>query len=175
MNRKSGKSALYLELLIPCLIFVILTSCENMKDDPLYVGTWQFTETINTDGLVFNTIRTMKLTKKTYEETYSVQRQNSASISEIIGTRGNLVLTHSSMVFQLKGLGACSRDASDICTGTVQWYSENSQYWTDNIQFFKLVIPGEFKAETAKLWLTRDLNTDGDTDDAGENVVFERI
>ncbi len=175
MNPESGKSVWPLALLIPCLISILLTSCENSKNDPLFAGTWQFTETINTDGLVFNTVRTIVLTRKSYEETYSVQRENSASFSEIIGTRGDLVLTHSSMVFQLKALGACIRDASDICTGTVQWYSEGSGYWTDNIPFFKETIPGEFEADETTLRLMRDLNTDGDTLDAGEDVVFEKV
>lgn len=175
MNRKSGKSVQPVALLITCLISLILISCENTKNDPAFAGTWLFSETINTDGLVFNTVRTIVLTQKNYEETYSVQRENSASASEIIGTRGDLVLTHSSMVFQLKELGACLRDASDICTGTVEWYSEGSQYWTDNIPFFKQTIPGEFQADETTLRLIRDLNTDGDTDDAGEDIVFKKV
>lgn len=174
MNEKSEKTALYFALLKLCFLSFLFFSCENQKD-PLYVGTWQFNETINTDNLVFNTIRTLTLTRKSYEETFLVERENSGPVSEIIGTSGDLVTTHSGMVFYLKELGTCIRDELDICTGDVQWFAEGSGYWTDNIIFFKLIIPGDFEAEESTLWLTRDLNTDGDTDDAGEDILFERI
>jgi hypothetical protein len=65
-----------------------------------------------------------------------VQREGSTALSEIIGTKGDLTPSHSGVLFQLKELGTCMRDASDICTGNVQWYSEGSQYWNDNIPFF---------------------------------------
>lgn len=174
INKKPDKSSLHLNLGLISLILFSLISCENQKE-PVYAGAWQFTETINVDGLVFSTIRTLTLSRKSYDETYSVQREGSPVLSEIIGTKGDLTPTHSSMIFHLKELGTCIRDASDICTGNVQWYSEGSQYWNDNIPFFKLIIPGEFEAGESTLWLKRDLNTDGDREDPGEDVLFERI
>jgi hypothetical protein len=174
MNEKSNKPSLHFILPLISLMLFTFVSCENQKD-PLYAGTWQFTETVTADNLVLNTIRTLTLTKKTYEETFLVERENSTSVSEIIGTRGDLSQTHSGMVFQLKELGTCIRDASDACTGNVQWNGQGSKYWDDNIPFFKLIVPGGFEADESTLWLTRDLNNDGDTADAGEDILFERI
>jgi uncharacterized protein (DUF2225 family) len=54
------------------------------------MGTWQFTEKITANNLVYNTNRILKLTKNAYEETYVIQRENSSTISAIIGTRGSL-------------------------------------------------------------------------------------
>ena len=64
---------------------------------------------------------------------------------------------------------------SDICTGNVQWYSEGTRYWNDNIPYFKLIFLGSSKLVKSTLWLTRDLNTDDDTNDAGEDILFEKI
>lgn len=162
-------------LIVLLLIFFLASSCENMKEDPVYVGTWQFTEQITTDGLVINTVRTLKLGKKTYEETYLVERESTGLISEIIGTRGNLIFTHTGLVFQLKELGTCDRDDLDKCTGDVLWYGDGSNYWNTNILFFEPLVPGEYQADETTLRLIRDLNTDGDNLDAGEDIVFERI
>lgn len=173
MNGIQNRSASILIILITCLIFIPLTSCH--KEGPAYVGTWQFSEQINSDGLVLNTLRTITLTKRTYEETYRVQRENSAIISEIIGTSGDLSMTHSNMLFTLRKLGICIRDELDICTGNIEWHGDGSQYWRDNIIYFRTEIPGNYEVGEMTLWLTRDLNNDGDTDDAGEDVLFERV
>jgi hypothetical protein len=174
MNEKPANPSLNFILPLFSLILFTVVSCENLKD-PLYAGTWQFTETITADDLVLNTIRTLTLTKISYEETFLVKRENSTSISELIGTRGDLSRTHSGMVFRLKELGTCIRDESDACTENVRWNGQGSEYWDDNIPFFKLIVPGEFKADESTLRLTRDLNNDNDTDDAGEDILFERI
>jgi len=175
MHYKSNSPAPRFTLLILLLIYFLVTSCENLKNDHQYVGTWQFEEKISTGDLVFNTTRTLKLTKNTYEETYLIQRENSGSASAIIGTSGDLFLAHSNMTFDLKELGTCLVDASGLCTGSVQWYGQGNQYWTDNIPYFRLKVVGEFQADEATLLLTRDLNNDGDIEDTGEDVVFDRI
>jgi len=177
MIMKSERTVQIFYVLQLTLIFSLLLltdSCEN-QGNPLFVGTWQFTESVNADNLVFNTTRTLVLTKRTYEETYRVERVDPGTISQIIGTKGDLVTTHSGMVFQLNQLGECEKDELEICTGNVVWHSEGSNYWNENIIFFKPVVPGEFEAGETTLWLRRDLNTDGDTDDAGEDITFERV
>lgn len=165
-------------LLISILIFfvsLIIPSCEFLKKDPDFIGTWQFSEKITSDNLVFNTTRTLELTKNSYEETYTIQRENAAVISAILGTRGNIAMNHSTLIFELKELGTCTLDESEICSGSVQWFSEGTQYWTDNIVYFKKTIIGVFEVIGNTLKLTRDLNLDGDYDDTGEDVTFEMI
>lgn len=156
------------------LILFAGTSCERGGEPP-YAGTWQFMETVTTDGQEFKTTRTLNLSRKSYEETFLVERVSSETVSAIIGTQGDLSTTHSSLVFYLKGLGTCVLDELDACTGEVQWYSEGSGYWNDNIRYFEEIVVGEFVVDGATLWLKRDLNNDDDTDDAGEDVIFERI
>lgn len=173
MNLKSFGSVAIGNLLIFSLIFLV-SSCENKKN-PLFVGTWQYIESINSDDIVYNTVRTIVLTKNSYEETFSVRRENSPSFTEILGKKGALTLTRSGLAFSIKELGTCLRDASDICTGNVEWYGEGSQYWAENISLYQLHFPGNLEADETTLWLSRDMNTDGDTDDAGEEIVFERI
>lgn len=162
-------------LLFVLIITAVITSCRSSGEDPLYVGTWQYSATITTDDLVFYTIRTLKLTKSTYEETYLIRRESSGMISGIIGTRGELVPAHTMLTFQLNALGTCVKDELDACTENVVWHSEGSPYWVDNIQFFKSEVGGEIEADETTLWLKRDLNMDGDFEDPGEEVLFERI
>jgi uncharacterized membrane protein len=162
-------------LLIVSLFTLLITSCESLKKDLEYIGTWQFTEKITTDDLVYNTTRTLKLTKNTYEETYVIQRENSATISAIIGTRGSLGLTHTNLVFTLEEIGTCALNESEACTGDVQWYGEGTQYWLDNILYFEKKVSGEYEVNETTLRLTRDLNNDGDIEDTGEYVTFEML
>jgi hypothetical protein len=164
---------------LPVLVifFLFITSCNSLKNEPDFVGTWQFTEKITSNNLVFNTTRTIILKENSYEETYIIQRENSTVISAIIGTRGNLAMTHSKLVFDLKEIGTCALDQSEACTGNVQWYAEGTQYWTDNMTSYqkqKKVI-GVFEVTGTSLRLTRDLNNDGDYEDTGEDVIFEMI
>jgi hypothetical protein len=159
------------------IIFIILLiqSCEKLGQDPDYVGTWQFSEKITADDLVYNTTRTIILTKNTYDETYIIKRENSTLISASIGTRGNLKITHSTMIFELKELGTCALDESEICTGDILWYGEGTQYWIDNIPYFEKIVTGVYEVTGNTLRLTRDLNCDGDYKDTGEDVTFEMI
>ncbi|MGB8492677.1 MAG: hypothetical protein WCE64_16605 [Bacteroidales bacterium] len=162
-------------LLFVLIIPTVIISCHASREDPLFVGTWQYNASITTDDLVFFTIRTLKLTKNTYEETYLIRRESSGTISGIIGTRGDLIPAHRDLTFQLNALGTCVRDELDACTDNIAWHPEGSPYWIDNIQFFKPDVGGEFEADQATLWLKRDLNMDGDFEDPGEDVMFERI
>jgi len=165
-----------LSLFLILFIFTILTiSCESLKKDPGYIGTWQFTEQVTADDLVYNTTRTLILTKNTYEETYIIQRENSGTISAIIGTRGSLGLSHTNLIFTLEEIGTCALDESEACTGDVQWYREGTQYWLDNIPYFEKKVAGEYEVSETTLRLTRDLNDDGDIEDTGEDITFEMI
>lgn len=153
---------------------VLIPSCEIFKD-PLYIGTWQRTETIDTGDLTFNTTRTLILNQKSYEEVYLIQRSGSDLISAILGQKGALSVKGSKMTFKLKELGTCITDAEDRCTPEVQWFGEGTLYWEDNIQFFRQTITGEFEAGEEILILLRDNNGDGDTEDTGENLEFTRM
>jgi hypothetical protein len=162
-------------LILISLITIIIPSCESLSKDPEFIGTWQFTEKITSDNLVYNTTRILILTENSYEETYTIKRENSALISSIIGTKGNLGMARSNLIFELKELGTCALDNSEICTGNVQWYGEGTQYWTDNIVYFKKTVTGVFEVIGNTLRLTRDLNRDFDYEDPGEDVTFEKI
>ncbi len=80
-----------------------------------------------------------------------------------------------SLIFELKELGTCALDNSEICTGNIQWYGDGTQYWTDNIVYFKKTVTGAFEVIGNTLRLTRDLNRDFDYEDTGEDVTFEKI
>jgi hypothetical protein len=174
MNKFPKKSLSRCLLPILCIIPFAVTSCDKVRD-PIYAGTWQFAETITTDGQVFNTIRTLILAKKSFEETYLVEREEAETVSAIFGKKGDLSSSHSSLIFNLKELGTCKEDELDACTGIVEWYHEGSGYWNDNIRYFEAVVVGEFEVDETTLRLKRDLNNDDDTDDPGEDVVFDRI
>lgn len=163
------------------IIFILLpvlfaaSSCEALKDDPDYIGTWQCVETITADDMVYNTTRTITLTKKTWEETYLIRRENTVNITAIIGTRGSLARSRSNLVFELKELGTCVPDNMDVCTETVQWFGEGSPWWNDNIDYFEKKVTGIFEVTGTTLRLTRDLNNDKDFEDTGEDVTFDLI
>ena len=174
MNRIIKYPVLYILIIVLCFILLI-PSCESLKKDTDFIGTWQFAEKITTDDLVYNTTRTINLTKNTYEESYVIQRDNSPAISAIIGTKGDLSVSKSYLTFLLKELGTCAMDASEKCTSSIQWFGQGTQYWTDNIIYFKKTITGVFEVIGTTLRLTRDLNLDGDYEDTGEDVTFEMI
>jgi hypothetical protein len=157
------------------LFTTILPSCENLKKDQDFIGTWQFTEKITSNDLVYNTTRTIILTKNTYEETYVIQRENSSTISAIVGTRGDLTQANSVLTFKLEELGNCAPDESEVCTENVQWFGQGTDYYTDNIKYFETEVAGEFEVSGNTLRLTRDLNNDGDLEDIGEDVTFTMI
>jgi len=157
------------------ILILFLYSCESFRKAPEFIGAWEFTEKITSDEITYNTTRTIILTKNTWEETYVIQRENSSSISAIIGTSGDLSYSHSHLTFDLKELGTCTLDKNEICTGIVEWHGEGSDYWADNEQFFEKKVGGLYESETSTMRLTRDLNNDGDTLDTGEDVTFEMI
>jgi len=164
----------FIPIVILCFLLII-HSCESLKKDPEFIGTWEFTKKITSDEITYNTTRTIILTKNTWEETYVIQRENSSSISAIIGTRGDLSFSHSHLTFDLKELGTCTLDENEICTGIVEWHGEGSDYWADNEQFFEKKVEGLYESGSSTMRLTRDLNNDGDTLDTGEDVTFEMI
>jgi len=104
-----------------------------------------------------------------------IQRENSSTISAIIGTSGDLSYSHSKLFFVLKELGTCTLDENEICTGFVEWHGQGSDYWSDNEQFFEKKVEGLYESLTSSMRLIRDLNNDGDTLDTGEDVTFEMI
>lgn len=162
-------------IIISLLVLFLTTSCEALKDDPDYIGTWQCNETITADDMVYNTTRTIVLSKKEWEETYLIRRDNSGTITAIIGTGGSLARSRSNLVFELKELGTCVTDNMDVCTEEVQWFSEGSSYWNDNIDYFEKKVTGVFEVTGTTLRLSRDLNNDKDFEDTGEDVTFELI
>jgi len=162
-------------LILISLVTVIITSCEALRKDPEFIGAWEFSEKITSDEIVYNTTRTITLTKNSWEETYMIQRENSTTISAIIGTGGDLSYSHSKLVFVLKELGTCTLDENEICTGNVEWHGQGSDYWSDNEQFFEKKVEGLYESLTSSMRLIRDLNNDGDTLDTGEDVTFEMI
>jgi hypothetical protein len=153
---------------------IIINSCRKAGED-LFIGNWQYTGIVTADDMTYIITRNLQLTRTTYEETFEVQRQITGTISGIIGTRGNLGKSRNDVIFELKELGTCARDSIDGCTSTVLWYGDGTQYWTDNVAFFGLIIKGDVKADETYLTLTRDLNNDGDMSDEGENIIFTRI
>jgi hypothetical protein len=157
------------------LLVLLIQSCENQKKDPEYVGTWEFSEKITSNELVYNTTRTINLTRNSYEETYLIQRENSGIISAIVGTRGDLSQAHSTLTFSLNELGKCVRDESDACTDDIQWFGQGTEYFNDNIKYFEAEVAGEFQVNGNTLRLVRDLNNDGDQEDTGEDVTFTMI
>jgi len=154
---------------------VIIPYCESLKEDPAYVATWEYKDKLYAGELTYNTTRTLALTKTTYEEVYVIQRDNSSTVVTILGLKGDMTVNGNKMTFNLKELGACIKDAQDKCTSGVRWYGPGTQYYTDNIQYFRQTIVAEFEADEDYLWLVRDTNGDGDTEDTGEDIEFERI
>lgn len=164
------------DLLLGTVILIfLLTGCSKFKNDPQFIGTWQFTEQITADDIVYTTTRTLTLAKSSWEETYVIKRQSSADISAIIGTKGTLGMSHTSLVFYLEELGTCVPDEMDKCTDQIIWHEEGSAYWNLNIQYFEKAVPAEYEVTDNALTLRRDLNNDGDFNDTGENVTFQMI
>ena len=169
------KKFCFYSTVVTVFISLLFSSCEYQKKDPLFAGSWKFSENIVAGDLVYNTTRYLTLTKDTYEEIFIVQRERSGLIAGILGTKGKLAFSRYYMVFMLEELGTCVRDQSDACTEAVQWFGEGTLYWTENSPYFESTVKGEFEAGESTLYLKRDLNNDNDTDDTGEDIKFERI
>lgn len=162
-------------LTVLLIVSSIIPSCESLKEDPAYAATWEYKDKLYAGELTYNTTRTLTLTKTTYMEVYVIQRDNSSAVVTILGLKGDVSVKDNKMTFTLKELGACVKDAQDKCTSSVQWYGPGTQYYTDNIQYFRQTIVAEFEADEDYLWLVRDTNSDGDTEDTGEDIEFDRI
>jgi len=164
--------ALALIILIP--VVILIHSCKKVRE-PAFVGDWEFEEQVVAGGITYNTSRTLNLSSSTFKEVYIISRQGSDKITSIIGLKGDLIINHSNLVFALKELGTCVKDDLDFCTDVVMWYGDGSQYWNDNVMFFKTSVYGEFETAGASLHLSRDLNDDGDFDDPGEDILYNKI
>ncbi len=174
MEQKS-KSFLISTITVVALIFLTLTTCEKLREDPLYVGSWQSKDKLYVGDVTYNTTRTLILTKTIYEEVYVMQRDNSSTITALLGLKGDLTVSGSQMTFKLTAVGECIKDASQNCTSAVQWYAKGSATYNTYMQYLKETINGEYEADEAWLWLVRDSNQDGDTEDDGEDIEYERL
>jgi len=162
--------------LILFLVSLLIPSCETLKEDPLFIGTWQFKDKIYSGDLVINTTHTLKLTKSTFEEVLVYQRDNSSSVMSLVGMKGNISVNGTEITFTLTAFGGCQKDASDKCTSTVEWYAKGSAKYNDYAALgLKEVYTGDADADEYYLWLVRDMNKDSDTEDTWEDIEFERL
>jgi hypothetical protein len=157
------------------MISLLMQSCEKLKEDPLYVGTWEYTDKIYSGDLVFNTTRTLILSKSSFQEIYTIKRDNSSEVITILATKGDLQVNNSTMAFTLKAVGQCLKDAQEKCTSAVEWFNKGSETYDSYVQFFAESYEAEFEADEDYLWLVRDLNDDGDVEEVGEEIEFDRI
>jgi len=158
------------------LVLLIIPSCETLKEDPLFIGTWQFKDKIYSGDVVINTTHTLKLTKSTFEEVIVYQRDNSSSVMSLVGMKGNISVKGTEITFTLTAFGGCLKDASDKCTSTVEWYAKGSAKYNGYAALgLQEVYTGEADADVDYLWLVRDMNKDSDTEDTWEDIEFERL
>lgn len=157
------------------LAVLMTVTCDRVKDDPYYVGTWEYKDNVYAGEFTYNSTRTLGLTTTTYEEIYVMQRDNSATIAAILGLKGNLEVNGSEMTFRLTAVGECIKDGQNQCTSTVEWFAKGTATYNNYIQYLRETVMGEFEASEDYLWLVRDSNNDGDTEDTGENIYFDRI
>lgn len=157
------------------LLFFLLPSCEKGSTDTRYRGTWISNDTILADQTSYITSRTLTLTENSYAEVYIISRESTGAIVMVLGLKGGLSVDDNRLTFKLKELGTCVRDDTERCTDEVAWYGSDTSYYTENIDFFRLTVEGEFEVDGESLLLTRDMNGDGDSEDTGEDLVFTRI
>jgi hypothetical protein len=164
-------------LLCPAILLsiLLLPSCEKGSGDTRYRGTWINNDTIVADQISYITSRTLTLTDDSYTEVYVISRESTGSIIMVLGLKGGLSVKNNRLTFKLKELGTCVRDVAERCTGDVEWYGSDTSYYTENIDFFRLTVEGEYEVEGESLLITRDMNGDGDNEDTGEDLVFTRI
>jgi len=156
-------------------LWIFLPSCDKGSGDTRYRGTWVSNDTIIADQISYITARTLVLTEDSYSEIYIISRESTGSVVMVLGLKGGLSVRNGRMTFKLKELGTCVRDATERCTGDVAWYGPDTPYYTDNIDFFRLTIEGEYEVDGESLLITRDMNGDGDSEDTGEDLVFTRL
>ena len=159
-----------------CIVAIIsLPSCEWFREDPLWIGKWQFKDKIYVGDFTYNTTTTLTLTESSFEEVYIIKPDNSSVISSLLGLKGSLSVKNDIMTFTLSSVGECVEDAQQNCTTAIEWFPKGSATYNTYVQYLKEIITGEFEADEDWLWLVRDRNKDGDTEDDGEEVEFERI
>lgn len=83
------KKFCFYSTVVTVFISLLFSSCEYQKKDPLFAGSWKFSENIVAGDLVYNTTRYLTLTKDTYEEIFIVQRESSGLIAGIFGKKAN--------------------------------------------------------------------------------------
>jgi len=169
---KNPVKIIYISLLLSAIL--VMTSCERNKEDPFYIGTWEFKDKVYYGDLTFNTTRTLILTKNTYQEVYVIQLDNSPTISSILGTKGDLAVSGNKMTFNMNAVGECLKDAQNKCTSNVEWFAKGTSTYNTYIQFIRESFTGEYDADEDYLWLVRDMNNDGDTEDTGEDIEYVR-
>jgi hypothetical protein len=157
------------------LLSLLMTKCEWFRDDPLYVGVWQYKDVVSAGEFTYNTTRTLTLTKDTYEEIFVMQRDNSSTIATTLALKGDLEVDGDKMTFNLTAVGDCVKDVQDKCTSQVEWFAKGSSTYNTYIQYLEESYEGEFEADEDYLWLVRDMNNDSDTEDDGEDIEFERL
>lgn len=163
------------KIIMITLAALMTVTCDHVKDDPLYVGTWEYKDIVYVGEFTYNTTRTIGLTETTFEEIYVMQRDNSSTIATILGLKGSLLVSGSEMTFKLNAVGECIKDGQNQCTGAVEWFAKGTATYNTYIQYLRETVMGEFEASEDYLWLVRDSNNDGDTEDTGEDIYFDRI
>ncbi len=159
-----------------CIIAIFsLPSCDWFREDPLWIGKWQYKDKIYVGDITYNTTTTLTLTESSFEEVYIIKRDNSSEITSLLGLKGSLSVKGSTMTFTLTAVGECVEDAQQKCTTAIEWFPKGSATYNTYMQYLKETVTGEFEADEDWLWLVRDRNKDGDTEDDGEDVEFERI
>ncbi len=162
-------------ILTSVLTLTLTPSCSWFKKDPMYIGTWENRDKIYVSDKTFNTITTLKLTESTFEEVYIIKRDNSSEVVSLLGMKGNLEVKGDEMTFRLTAVGECVKDNQQNCTSAVEWFKKGSPQYNTYVQYLEETVKGKFEADEDYLWLLRDRNLDGDTDDAGEEMWFERL
>lgn len=165
---KRGLSVLIL------IALIMIPSCGWFREDPMYVGIWQNKDKFYTEEFIFKTITTLKLTENTFEEVYIIQRDNSSAIISLLATKGAILVKDDEVTFTLNAVGECVRDAENLCTGSIQWFAKGSATYNSYVQYIRETVSGKFEAGEYYLRLFRDRNGDGDYEDEGEDIEFER-
>jgi hypothetical protein len=162
--------------MILLIVSVIIPSCETLKEDPLFIGTWQFKDKIYSGELVINTTHTLFITKTTFNEVLIYQRDNSSTIMTLIGLKGDIEINGNELTFKVSSFGECLKDAHDNCTSTPEWFAKGTETFNDYLSLgIQETFQGDFEADEDYLWLVRDMNNDGDTEDSMEDIEFDRI
>ena len=158
------------------IVSLIIPSCETLKDDPLYIGTWQYKDKIYSGELIINTTHTLIITKTTFHEVLIYQRDNSNTVMTLMGLKGDIEINDNEMTFKVSAFGECLKDEHDNCTSTPEWFAKGTETYNDFLSLgMQESFKGEFEADENYLWLLRDMNNDSDTEDNWEDIEFGRL